>query len=47
MHCAVGQSRSVACIIMYLMLYRNMNYTDSLALIKVTRPIAKPNLNYR
>ena len=46
-HCAVGQSRSVACIIMYLMLYRNMNYADSLALIKVTRPIARPNLTYR
>ena len=46
-HCAVGQSRSVSCILMYLMLYRNMGYEEGLELIRVTRPIAKPNLTYR
>ena len=46
MHCALGQSRSVSCIIMYLMMFRAMNYEDSLSLIRVTRPIAKPNISY-
>lgn len=45
-HCALGQSRSVSCIIMYLMMFRAMNYEDSLTLIRVTRPIAKPNISY-
>ena len=47
MHCAVGQSRSVSCIIMHLMRFRGMNYEESLSLIRKSRPIARPNLTYR
>ena len=45
-HCAMGKSRSVSSIIMYLMHHKNMNYEESLQLIRINRPIAKPNVSY-
>lgn len=46
-HCALGKSRSVSAIIMYLMKYKGMGYEDSLSLIRKARSIAKPNLSYQ
>lgn len=45
-HCAMGKSRSVSAIIMYLIDYRQMSYEESLQLVRVNRPMAKPNLGY-
>jgi protein-tyrosine phosphatase len=45
-HCAMGKSRSVSAIIMYLMHHQRMSYEESLQLIRASRPIAKPNLSY-
>ncbi len=45
-HCAMGKSRSVSSIIMYLMHHHNMDYEESLKLIRINRPIAKPNASY-
>ena len=45
-HCAMGKSRSVAAILVYLMLYRGMTYDEGLKLVRVNRPLARPNLTY-
>jgi dual specificity phosphatase 12 len=45
-HCAKGKSRSVSAIIMYLMVYHQLDYSESLNLIRASRPRAKPNSNY-
>lgn len=42
-HCAAGVSRSVACVVAYLMLYRRMTYETALAFVQQRRCIAKPN----
>lgn len=45
-HCAMGKSRSVSAIIMYLINHRQMSYEESLQLIRLNRPMANPNLSY-
>lgn len=42
----MGKSRSVSAIIMYLINYKQMSYEESLQLIRINRPMAKPNLGY-
>lgn len=45
-HCAMGKSRSVAAIMVYLMEFLGISYEESLSLIRVNRPMAKPNISY-
>ena len=45
-HCAMGKSRSVSVILVYLIKYRGFTLADSLAMVKEKRSIAKPNLSY-
>jgi protein-tyrosine phosphatase len=42
----MGKSRSVAAIMVYLMEFLGMSYEESLSLIRVNRPMAKPNISY-
>jgi protein-tyrosine phosphatase len=42
-HCWAGISRSVSVVCYYLMVTRNMSYTEAIALVKSKRAIAQPN----
>jgi len=42
-HCIWGQSRSVACLIYFMMIKWEMRYEAALRLIKKVRPCARPN----
>ena len=42
-HCIWGQSRSVACLMAFLMLDQNIDYDNALNIVKKARPIALPN----
>lgn len=42
-HCIWGQSRSVSCLIAYLMVSRNITYESALQLIQSKRILALPN----
>lgn len=46
MHCAVGKSRSVSVILIYLLLEKGIGINDGLKLVKEKRPIAQPNASY-
>ena len=45
-HCKAGVSRSVSCIIAYLIRYRDYTYGSALALLKNKRPRAQPNSGF-
>lgn len=45
-HCMWGQSRSVACLIYFLMMNKNIDYDTALSIIKKTRPRANPNRGF-
>ena len=42
-HCYMGISRSVSCVIYYLIMKLGLNYEDALALVRKTRKVADPN----
>lgn len=42
-HCIWGQSRSVSCMIYFMMIYHQMKYNIALAFIRKLRPSACPN----
>jgi len=42
-HCMAGRSRSVSCILAYLMRYQKLSLEDSLLFTQSKRPIAQPN----
>ncbi|ARF08391.1 dual specificity phosphatase [Catovirus CTV1] len=45
-HCKYGKSRSVSMIIAYLIKYKNMNFENSLDLVKQKRKSACPNSGF-
>ena len=46
-HCKVGQSRSVSCVIAYLMATtEGLNFDDAIALVRTKRSIANPNVTF-
>lgn len=45
-HCVWGQSRSVSCLIYFMMMYWGIKYDSILALIKKLRPCAAPNYGF-
>lgn len=45
-HCAMGKSRSVAVILVYLLKYKGFSLEEALGLVKSKRYIAKPNPSY-
>ena len=45
-HCIWGQSRSVSCLIYYLMSSQNISYDEALYLIRKVRPVALPNFGF-
>lgn len=45
-HCVWGQSRSVACLIYFLMINRDINYDTALSIIRKSRPAAAPNTGF-
>lgn len=45
-HCMWGQSRSVSCLIYFVMMYWGIKYDATLGLIKKVRPSASPNYGF-
>ncbi len=46
MHCAAGRSRSATLIIAYLMKSRRMSLRDAIYVVRLARPMIKPNLGF-
>jgi len=42
-HCNAGVSRAPSIVIMYLMKYENLSYSEAWEIVKTARPIARPN----
>jgi protein-tyrosine phosphatase len=45
-HCAQGVSRSASVLIMYLIKTRGISYDEAFELVRVRRPLIKPNLGF-
>lgn len=45
-HCMWGQSRSVSCLIYFMMQYWGIKYDDALSIIRQVRPFARPNRGF-
>ncbi len=45
-HCAVGKSRSVSVILIYLLKALGIGINEGLKMVKDKRPIAQPNFGY-
>jgi protein-tyrosine phosphatase len=45
-HCYAGVSRSVTIAVSYLMSTRHLDFKEAMALVKMRRPCAGPNLGF-